>query len=209
MVRITKAVLAAIVEHARQDAPVEACGYLGERDGIITACYRMKNCDGSGEHFSLDPEEQFSVLRDMRNNNIQLAAVYHSHPATPARPSEEDIRLAHDPGIRYIIISLMNGEDSIRSFRIRDSRVEHEDIEIMEENVEQSLDLKGVACPMNFVKVKVTLAQIGEGQILEIVLDDGEPMRNVPRSIKEEGHKIIKVEKLTDDSFRLLVRKGG
>ncbi|MDP2984311.1 MAG: sulfurtransferase TusA family protein [Candidatus Latescibacter sp.] len=78
----------------------------------------------------------------------------------------------------------------------------------MEENVEQRLDLKGVACPMNFVKVKVALAQIEEGQILEIVLDDGEPMRNVPRSVKEEGHKIIKVEKL-NDSFRLLVRKGG
>ena len=79
----------------------------------------------------------------------------------------------------------------------------------MEENVKHCLDLKGVACPMNFVKVKVSLAQIGEGQILEIVLDDGEPMRNVPRSIKEEGHKIIKVEKLPDNSYRLLVRKGG
>ncbi len=79
----------------------------------------------------------------------------------------------------------------------------------MEENVEQRLNLKGVACPINFVKVKVALAQIEEGQILEIVLDDGEPMGNVPRSVKQEGHKIIKVEKLPDNSFRLLIRKGG
>ena len=79
----------------------------------------------------------------------------------------------------------------------------------MEENVEMRLDLKGVACPINFVKVKVALAQMGEGRILEIVLDDGEPIGNVPRSIKEEGHKIIKVEKLPDNSYRLWVRKGG
>ena len=132
MVHITTAVLTAILEHAREESPIEACGYLGSQGGTIMAFYRMKNVDVSGEHFTLDPDEQFSVLRDMRNNNIQLAAVYHSHPATPARPSDEDIRLAYDPGIRYIIISLMNGEEPVRSFRIRDSRVEQEDIEIVE-----------------------------------------------------------------------------
>ena len=132
MVRITEAVRAAMVEHARQDAPVEACGYLGAKDGIVMACYRMKNIDASGEHFTLDPEEQFSILRDMRKNTIQLAAVYHSHPATPARPSVEDIQLAYDPDIHYVIVSLMDGEERVRSFRIRDSRVENEDIEIVD-----------------------------------------------------------------------------
>ena len=78
-----------------------------------------------------------------------------------------------------------------------------------EMNIDDSLNLKGVMCPMNFVKAKLKLEEMQDGQVLEIILDDGEPMRNVPRSIKEEGHKITKVEELPDKSFRLLIRKGG
>ncbi len=78
-----------------------------------------------------------------------------------------------------------------------------------DEKIDASLNLKGVACPINFVKTKLKLEEIADGQILELVIDDGEPMQNVPRSIKEEGHKIIKVEKLPDGSFRLLIKKGG
>ena len=47
-----------------------------------------------------------------------------------------------------------------------------------------------------------------EGQVLAVVLDDGEPLRNVPRSLKEDGHRIVKVQKLEDGAFRLMVRKG-
>lgn len=79
----------------------------------------------------------------------------------------------------------------------------------MEEKADKSLDLKGVLCPINFVKTKIKLEEMEEGQILEIFLDGGEPMQNVPRSIKEEGHKIIKVEKLDNDVFRFLIRKEG
>lgn len=70
-----------------------------------------------------------------------------------------------------------------------------------------SLDLRGVVCPINFVKTKLKLEEMHEGEILEIVIDAGEPMANVPRSIKEEGHRIIKVDKL-GNHFRLLIEKG-
>ena len=69
-----------------------------------------------------------------------------------------------------------------------------------------SLDLRGVVCPTNFVKTKLKLEELNSGEILEIIIDTGESMANVPRSIKEEGHKIIKVEKL-DQYFRLLIEK--
>lgn len=82
-------------------------------------------------------------------------------------------------------------------------------MEMLEEKIGASLNLKGVLCPINFVKVKLKLEEMQNGEILEIVIDDGEPMQNVPRSIKEEGHRIIKVEKLSDGSFRLLIKKGG
>ena len=70
-----------------------------------------------------------------------------------------------------------------------------------------SLDLRGVICPINFVKTKLKLEEINKGEILEIVIDPGEPMANVPRSIKEEGHRIIKVEKM-NGHFRLLIEKA-
>jgi len=77
------------------------------------------------------------------------------------------------------------------------------------ENVtpDDSLDLRGVLCPINFVQTKLKLEEMELGQVLELILDDGEPMRNVPRSIKAEGQRIIGVEKLTDDTYRLLICK--
>ncbi|EKD33911.1 MAG: hypothetical protein ACD_75C02547G0001 [uncultured bacterium] len=57
-------------------------------------------------------------------------------------------------------------------------------------------DLRGVACPMNFVKTKVELARIPVGGFLRILLDDGEPADNVPRSVKTEGHEIVSQERL-------------
>jgi len=71
-----------------------------------------------------------------------------------------------------------------------------------------SLDLRGVMCPTNFVKAKLKLEMMEEGQVLELVLDSGEPIANVPKSIKEEGHKVVEVKK-EDDHFRLKVRKGA
>ena len=72
--------------------------------------------------------------------------------------------------------------------------------------ITKKLNLSGVICPTNFVKTKLALEEIRKGQILEVILDDGEPIRNVPRSIKEEGHRIIKVENL-GRTFRILVKK--
>lgn len=78
-----------------------------------------------------------------------------------------------------------------------------------EQGVNSSLNLTGVKCPLNFVKIKLRLEHIEDGRNLEVIIDDGEPMQNVPRAIKEEGHKIIKVEKGLDNSFKLLIKKGA
>lgn len=72
---------------------------------------------------------------------------------------------------------------------------------------DEKLDLRGVLCPINFVRTKLKLEEMEINQVLEVILDDGEPMRNVPRSVKEEGHRVIKVEKLPDSTYKLLIRK--
>lgn len=72
--------------------------------------------------------------------------------------------------------------------------------------IDQSLDLKGVTCPNNFVKTKLKLEDMQSGEILEVIIDDGEPIKNVPRAIKEEGHQILKAEKI-DRYWKLLIKK--
>lgn len=71
-----------------------------------------------------------------------------------------------------------------------------------------SLDLRGTICPLNFVKTKLKLEELNSGDVLEIVIDPGEPMANVPRSIKEEGHRVIRVDKM-GEHFRLMIEKGA
>lgn len=113
---IPQDVIAGIREQAVAEAPNEACGYLRGADGVVTGRIRMTNVDASPEHFSLDPQEQFAALKDVRQRGEHLLAVYHSHPETPARMSDEDIRLANDPGTIYVIHSLADGRT--RGFRV-------------------------------------------------------------------------------------------
>jgi tRNA 2-thiouridine synthesizing protein A len=70
-----------------------------------------------------------------------------------------------------------------------------------------SIDLRGVMCPINFVKTKLKLETLDAGEVLEVILDSGEPIQNVPKSIKEEGHKILEVKR-EEGYFRLKVQKS-
>lgn len=120
-----------IIAHAQKLAPVECCGYLAQADGVICRHYELTNIDNSPEHFSFDPKEQFTAIKNARGQGLEVGAVYHSHPATPARPSAEDIRLAYDPQISYVIISLADGKEDIKSFKIKDGQVTLEEVEIV------------------------------------------------------------------------------
>ena len=75
--------------------------------------------------------------------------------------------------------------------------------------IDDRLDITDVVCPTTFVKAKVALEELYDGQILEIKLCDGEPVQNVPRSIKEEGHKVLGLTQNDDGTYRLIVQKVG
>jgi len=70
------------------------------------------------------------------------------------------------------------------------------------------LDLSGVPCPTNWVHAKLMLEEMEIGQRLEVLLDDGEPIRNVPRSVKDDGHKLVSV-KADGEQFRLIIEKAS
>ena len=131
MLIIAQDIIDQIIIHSRSEAPLEACGYLAEKDGVVCKCISMKNIDASPVHYSMDPAEQFAAVRNCRAEGFTIRAVYHSHPATAAYPSAEDIKLAYDPALSYLIVSLAESTPRINSFIIRNDTILPEQIEII------------------------------------------------------------------------------
>ncbi|MFZ3209383.1 MAG: M67 family metallopeptidase [Geobacteraceae bacterium] len=132
MLKIPQHIHDDIIAHAREGLPLEVCGILGGSGDTVKAIYRVTNSDASNEHFSMEPKEQFAVVKDMRIKGVKMLAIYHSHPETPARPSEEDIRMALTPGISYVIVSMMAPDaPTLRSFKISDGQVQNEEVQVV------------------------------------------------------------------------------
>lgn len=74
-------------------------------------------------------------------------------------------------------------------------------------DVKERVDITDVVCPVTFVKAKVALEELDDGEILAVHMNDGEPVQNVPRSIKEDGHQILKLIDNGDSTYDLVVRK--
>ncbi len=113
-----------IYEHALSLRPDEACGLVAGKqaaDGsrTIEKVYLLTNTDHTSEHFTIDPREHLNAVKDMRANGITPLGNWHSHPASPSRPSEEDKRLANDSLASYLILSLeKEGEPVLNAFHI-------------------------------------------------------------------------------------------
>ena len=76
-------------------------------------------------------------------------------------------------------------------------------------NITDSIDITDVNCPITFVKAKIALEELDDGDILSIRLNDGEPVNNVPKSIKEEGHEVLSLTENGDGTYQLIVKKVG
>jgi proteasome lid subunit RPN8/RPN11 len=131
MITISQNIIFEIFEQAFKDLPNETCGLLVGKDNEITKIYPLTNIDHSPEHFSFDPVEQFQVLRSARAEGLSVIANYHSHPASPARPSEEDIRLAYDSEILYFIASLEAETPVLKAFKIIKEQVTEIEINVI------------------------------------------------------------------------------
>lgn len=137
MIKIKQEDYHKILDHARAGLPNEACGLLGgseeNGDQIVTDVYLLRNVDESREHFSMDPAEQLAAVKDIRSKGRQLLGNFHSHPESPSRPSQEDIRLAYDSKMHYLILSLMEEDKPVlNSFHIEKGQVTREELIIIE-----------------------------------------------------------------------------
>ena len=128
--RIPRRIYDEMVEHARKEAPNECCGLIGGRDGEAVSLYQALNSEGSPLRYNLDPQDQFRIMSEMDDKGEELAAIYHSHTASPAYPSQTDINLAAYPDAIYLIVSLAEGEEPLRGFHIREGAVTEAELEI-------------------------------------------------------------------------------
>jgi [CysO sulfur-carrier protein]-S-L-cysteine hydrolase len=129
--QIPRSIYDDMLAHAREDAPDECCGILGGRDGTAMTLYRATNAEHSPLRYTLAPEDLYRItFKEIPANEEEMLAIYHSHTASPAYPSQTDINLATYPDAVYLILSLADGENPLRGFRISDGEVEEVGLEV-------------------------------------------------------------------------------
>ena len=128
--RIPKRIYEELVSHAREEAPNECCGLIGGSNGEAKTLYRARNAEASPLRYNLDPQDQFRIMTKMEERGEELSAIYHSHTASAAYPSQTDINLASYPDALYLIVSLAEDEDPLRGFRIRDGEVSEVELSV-------------------------------------------------------------------------------
>jgi TusA-related sulfurtransferase len=73
--------------------------------------------------------------------------------------------------------------------------------------IDKQINLKGEVCPYTYVKSKLAIEEMETGQVLEIILDHKPAVENVPRSMEDEGHKVLEVTQINETDFRIVIKK--
>jgi proteasome lid subunit RPN8/RPN11 len=132
MIRIPRSIYVTMIEHARKESPLECCGILSGRDGLVQKAFKLKNAEQSPVRYSMSPQEQIKVFEEMDREALEMVAIYHSHTHTLPFPSETDVRLSFYPEISSVIISLKEEKDpAVKAFRIDKQAIYPEEIEIV------------------------------------------------------------------------------
>jgi proteasome lid subunit RPN8/RPN11 len=120
-ITLPRAVRAAIVQHARREAPRECCGLLIGSPRRVQFALPLDNVDARPEfRYRIDDRDHIEVRRWLRQlaPPVEIVGAYHSHPNAPARPSAADLAEAHYPDWVFAIVSLKNGREDIGLFQI-------------------------------------------------------------------------------------------
>jgi [CysO sulfur-carrier protein]-S-L-cysteine hydrolase len=137
---IDRAIIDAIVAHARRDHPDEACGVVAGPAGSDQPIRHipMVNAARSMTFYEFDSMEYLKVWREMDDRDEEPVVIYHSHTATDAYPSRSDAAIAGWPDSHYLLVSTREADTAeIRSFRIVDGVVTEEEIQIVDATVDE------------------------------------------------------------------------
>lgn len=129
MIEIPADVREAMVRHALEGLPNEACGLLAGHDGRVERFFPMRNADESQTTYRLDSKEQFQVFNEIDEKGWELSGIFHSHTHTEAYPSETDRRQAFYPEAHYVLLSLTDPSAlQLRAFTIREGEIEEQEV---------------------------------------------------------------------------------
>jgi proteasome lid subunit RPN8/RPN11 len=132
MLLIRKPDLHVIIDHCIAGLPNEACGILAGRDSRVEKVYPVTNAKPGPAYYEMDPEEQFVVMKDIREKGLAMVGMFHSHPNGRAYPSPVDTEKAYWPGTllpnypeaAYVIVSLIDRErPEVRAFLINEGNI--------------------------------------------------------------------------------------
>jgi len=116
--------LVQVMTHCKEAYPNEACGILSGIGNTVLNVYVMTNAEPSPVSYFMEPQEQFRVMKAMREEGQRMVAIFHSHPHSPAYPSAKDVNLAFYSDAVYVIIGLSNvASPEVRAFSIIDGDV--------------------------------------------------------------------------------------
>ncbi len=140
MLRIDRATYDAIVAHAREDHPDEACGVVAGPEGSDRPArfIPMLNAAMSPTFYEFDSGDLLKLYREMDDRDEEPVVIYHSHTATEAYPSRTDIALAQEPNAHYVLVSTADsghegdGPLPLRSYRIVDGEVTEEEVQLVD-----------------------------------------------------------------------------
>lgn len=130
-----------IIDHCMKGLPNESCGMLGGKDGRVEKVYCLTNAKPGPDYYEMDAEEQFRVMKDIREQRLHLIGLFHSHPTGQAYPSSVDVAQAYWPGTElpnypdavYVIVSLMDRtKPAARGFSIEQGKVNEVPLTVIE-----------------------------------------------------------------------------
>ena len=124
MLEIPATLFDAMVQHAQAESPAECCGLLAGTGMVVTHRFGLRNELCSPIAYNADPRDLFEAFREMRHGGLDLLAIYHSHPRSPARPSRVDLAENYYGEMPRIIISLAGDEPVVKAFRLFDDYFE-------------------------------------------------------------------------------------
>ncbi|MFN8050772.1 MAG: M67 family metallopeptidase [Acidimicrobiales bacterium] len=131
MLQLTPATHAAMLAHAIDGLPDEACGLMVGRLGDTATCVSFEPCvnvAASSRIYSIDGLEFMRIERRVDDAGLDIVGVMHSHTHTEPYPSVTDVRQAPDPAWHYVIVSLRDQEPMLRSYRIVDGEIAEEPV---------------------------------------------------------------------------------
>lgn len=130
MVIVREEHISRMVEHARSEAPLEACGIVAGKEGVVQRVYPTVNIAENSLRYRVAPQQQLDIFMEIEERGWEILGIYHSHPKGPAYPSATDVKLAFYPDCVYFIISLAGDSPKVCAFRIVEGEIDEEEMAV-------------------------------------------------------------------------------